>query len=90
MTKKDTLRSKTIDIIKCLLPKEEVARWESAKPSHRSRRNKTVGMMGIDVESYGSPIDDRKEYGSSTSLSSPSSAENVDSDGVSDSMDEFE
>ena len=43
-------------------------------------------MMGIDVDSDGAPIDNREEYGSSTS----SSAENVDSDGVSESMDEFE
>ena len=47
-------------------------------------------MMGINVDSDGAPIDNREEYGSSTSSSSPSSAENVDSDGVSNSMDEFE
>ena len=35
-------------------------------------------------------FDDREEYGSSTSSSSPSSVENVDSDGVLDSMDEFQ
>jgi len=90
LTKKDTLRSKTIDIIKSLLPKEEVARWESTKPSRRSRRNMTFEMMGIDVDSDGTPIDNREEYGSSTSSSTPSSAESVDSDGVLESMDEFE
>ena len=90
LTKKDTLRSKTIEIIKRLLPQPEVARWESVKPSRRSRRNMTSEMMGIDVDSDGAPIDNREEYGSSTSSSSPSSAENVDSDGVSESMDEFE
>ena len=50
----------------------------------------TSEMMGIDVDSDGAPIDNREEYGSSTSSSSPSSTENVDSDGVSESMDEFE
>jgi hypothetical protein len=90
LTKKDTLRSKTIEIIKRLLPQPEVAIWESVKPSRRSRRNMTSEMMGIDVDSDGAPIDNREEYGSSTSSSSPSSAENVDSDGVSESMDEFE
>ena len=47
-------------------------------------------MMGIDVDSDGAPIDNGEEYGSSKSSSSPSSAKNVDSDGVSESMDEFE
>ena len=90
LTKKDSLYSKTIEIIKKLFPKEEVGRWESAKPSHRSRRNMIVEMMGIDVDLDGAPIDNREEYGSSTSSSSPSFAENVDYDGVSNSMDEFE
>ena len=35
-------------------------------------------------------FDNREEYGSSTSSSIPSSTENVDSDGVSESMDEFQ
>ena len=60
LTKKDTLHSKTIDIIKKLLQKEEVTRWESANPSRRSRRNMTSEMMGIDVESYVAPIDNRE------------------------------
>ena len=90
LTKKDTLRSKTIEIIKKLLPKEEVARWDYAKPSRRSRRNMAAEMMGIDVDSDGTPIDNKEKYESSTSLSSPSTTENVDSDGVSESMDEFE
>ena len=50
LTKKDTLRSKTIDIMKNLCPKEEVARWGSAKPSRRSKINMTIEMMGIDVD----------------------------------------
>ena len=90
MTKKGTLHSKTLEIIKKLLPKEQVARWESPQPSRISRRNMTTEMMGIDVDSDGAPIDNREEYGSCTSSSIPSSAENVDSDGVSYSMDEFQ
>ena len=86
MTKKDTVHYNTIDIIKNLFPKEEVARWESAKPRCRSKRNMTYEIMGIVVDSDGAPIDNREEYGSS----SPSSAENVDSNGVSKSMDEYE
>ena len=90
LTNKKNLRSKNIEIIKKLFPKEEVARWESSKPSHRSRRNMRAEMMGINVDSDGAPIDNREEYGSSTSSSSPSFAENVYFDGVSYSMDEFE
>ena len=70
--------------------KKKVVRWESAKPRGKSRSNMIAEMMGIDVESNGLPIDNREEYGSSTSPSSPSSAKNVDFDGVSESMDEFE
>ena len=47
-------------------------------------------MMGIDVDSNGLPIDNREEYGSSTSSSNPSSIKNVHSDGVSNSTNEFE
>ena len=86
LTNKDTLISKTIYIIKSLFPKEEIARWESAKPSRRSIRNMTYEMMGIDVDSHGAPIDDRDEYGSSTSSYDHSSKQNVVSDGVSESM----
>ena len=90
LTKKDTLRSKTIEIIKKLFPKEEVTRWEYAKPSRSSKRNMTLEMMGINVESDGMPIDNREEYGASTSSLSHSLAENVHCDGVSESMDEFQ
>ena len=50
----------------------------------------TAKIMDIDADSNGAPIDNREEYRSSTPLSSPSSVENVDSYGVSKSMDEFE
>ena len=71
VTKKGTLRLKTLEIIKNLLPKEQVARWESPQPSRRSRRNMTTEMMGIDVDSDDAPTDNGEEYGSSTSSSSP-------------------
>ena len=47
-------------------------------------------MMDIYVDLDGAPIDNQEGHGSSTSSSSPSSIENVDSDGVTESMDEFE
>ena len=50
----------------------------------------TAEMMGIDVDSNGAPIDNKEEYGSSTSSSSSSSVENVNFDGVLESMDAFE
>ena len=50
----------------------------------------TSEMMGIDVDSDGAPIDNREEYGSSTSSSSPSSKDNVDSNGVAESGSEIE
>ena len=50
----------------------------------------TGEIMGIDVDLDGAPIDNREEYGSYTSSFSPSSTKNVYSDGVSDSMDEFQ
>ena len=50
----------------------------------------TSEMMGIDVKYDGAPIDNREEYGSSTSSSTPLSAKSVDSNGVFELMDEFE
>ena len=61
-----------------------------AKLSRRSRRNMPSEMMGIDVDWDGARIDNGEEYGSSTYSSTPSSIEDVDSYGVSESMDEFE
>ena len=43
-----------------VVAKHEVATWESTKPSCRSKRNMTAGMMGIDVDSNGAPIDNRE------------------------------
>ena len=42
----------------------------------------TAQMMGIEVYKDGAPIDNREEYRSSTSSSSPWYVENVDSHGV--------
>ena len=50
----------------------------------------TSEMMGIDVDSDGAPIDNREEYGSTTSSFTPSSVESVDFDWVLESMEEFE
>jgi len=86
LTKKGTLHSRTTNIIKRLLPQEITARWESAEPSHRSKRDLTSELLGVHVESDGEFIDNRKEYGSSKSSSNHSYEDNVDSDGISESM----
>ena len=46
LTKKGSLRFMTTYIIKRLLEKERVAKWESTKPIHRSK-NATTQMFGI-------------------------------------------
>ena len=50
----------------------------------------TSEMLGMYVDSDGAFIDNREEYGSSTSSSNHSYEDNVDSDDVSKSMDEFD
>ena len=50
----------------------------------------TYEMLGIHVDLDGPLVDNREEYGSSTSSSNHSSKDNVDYDGVSESMSEFE
>jgi len=47
-------------------------------------------MGGIHVDTNGGFIDNREEYGSSTSSSNHSSEDNVDSDGMLESMSQFE
>ena len=64
-------------------------RWESVEPSCRSRRLSKLEMVGMHVDSDGALVDEREEYGSSSSASSHSS-EDVDFDGVPDPMDDFE
>jgi hypothetical protein len=90
LTKRGTLRSRTIEIIKRLMPQEITARWEFVEPSRRSKRLSTFEMLGMHVDSYGAFIDNREEYGSSTSSSNHSSEDNVDVDGISESTSQFE
>jgi len=90
LTKKDTLRSRTTKIIKRFLPGKIIARWEPTKPSSRSGRNMTSEMLSMHVDSKGELVDYREEYGSSTSLYGHSSEDNVNFDGVSKSMSQFE
>ena len=90
LTKRGTLRSKTTDVIKRLLSQEINARWESVEPSRRSKRHLTSEMLGMHVDSDGAFIDNREEYGSSTSSSKHSSEDNVDSDGISETMSQSE
>jgi hypothetical protein len=90
LTKRGTLHSRTTNIIKRLLPQEITARWEFVEPSHRSKRILTSEMLGMHVDSDGAFIDNREEYGSSTSSSNHSSKDNVDFDGISESMSQSE
>jgi hypothetical protein len=47
-------------------------------------------MLGMHVDSDASFIDNIEEYGSSTSSSNHSSEDNVDSDGISETMNQSE
>ena len=89
LTKRGTLHFKTIDMLKKFLPEGTMLRWESAKPSHRCKRILKPEMVGMHIESDGTLVDERQKYGSSSTASSYSS-DNVDSDGVLDTMDDFE
>ena len=71
-----------IEIIKSFLPQEINARWDSVEPSCRYKMNLTCKMLGMHVDSYGAFIDNREEYGSSTSSFNHSSENNVDFDGI--------
>jgi hypothetical protein len=73
-----------------LLPQEINARWESFEPSHRSKRHLTSKMLGMHVDSDGAFIDNREEYGSSTSSSRHSSEDIVDSNGILETMSQSE
>ena len=79
----------TIEILKRLLPKGTVLRWESAKTTRRSRRILKPEMLGMHVDSNGALVDEREEYGTSFPASSHSS-EDVNSDGVQENMSDFE
>ena len=84
-----TLHFKTIDILKTLLLEGEMLRWEFAETSGRSRRILKPEMVGMHVDSDGALVDEREEYGTSSSASSHSS-EDVNSDGVQENMTDFE
>ena len=47
-------------------------------------------MVGMHVDSYGAFIDNREEYGSSTYSSNHSFEVNVESDGILETMSQFE
>ena len=89
LTKRGTLRFKTTEILKRLLPEGTVLTWDSAETSRRSRRLLKPGILGMHVDSDGALVDDREEYGTSSSASSYSS-EDVNSDGVQENMSDFE
>jgi hypothetical protein len=50
----------------------------------------TTEMLGMHVDSDGAFIDNKEEYGLSTSPSNHSSKDNVGSNGISKSMNQFE
>ena len=63
---------------------------EYVEPSRRSKRHLTSKMMGMHVDSDGAFIDNREEYRYSTSSSNHSSEDNVDSDGILETMSQYE
>ena len=89
LTKRGTLRFKTIEIVKRLLPEGTVLRWESAETSCRSRRILKPEMMGMHVDSDRALVDEREEYGTSSPPSNHSSGD-VNYDGVQENMSGFE
>ena len=89
LTKRGTLRFKMIEIMKRLLPEGTVLTWESPETSRRSRRILKPEMLGMHVDSDGALVDEREEYGTSSSASSDSS-EDVNSDGMQENMSDFE
>ena len=89
LTKRETLRFKTIEILKRLLPEGTVLTWESPETSRRSRRILKPEVLGMHVDLDGALVDEREEYGTSLSASSHS-YEDVNSDGVQENMSDFE
>ena len=80
---------KTIEILKRFLPEGTVLRWESVETSRRSRRILKLEMVVMHVDSNGALVDEREEYGTSSSASSHSS-EDVNYDGVQANIIDFE
>ena len=89
LTKRGTLRLKTINILKKFLPEQLLLRWDFVESSRRSTRHLNSEMVGMHIDSDGALVDEREEYGSSSSASSHSS-EDVGSDGVPEPMVDFE
>ena len=89
LTKRGAPHFKMIEIFKRLLPKGTMLRWEFAKTSRRSRRILKPEVLGMHVDSDGAMVDEREEYGTSSSESTHSS-EDVNSDGVHENMSDFE
>ena len=89
LTKRGNLQFKTIEILKRLLPEGTMLTWESAETSRRSRRILKPELLGMHVDSDGALVDEREEYGTSSSASSHSSKD-VNCDGVQENMSDFE
>jgi len=89
LRKRRTLRFKMIVILKRLLLEGTMLRWESVETNHRSRRILKPEMVGMHVDSDGALVDEREEYGTSSSAFSDSS-EDVNSDGMQENMSDFE
>ena len=89
LTKRGTLRLQTINILKKLLPEQLLLKWDSAEYRRRSTRILNSDMVGMHVDSDGAPVDEREEYGSSSSASNHSSKD-VYFDGVPEPMADFE
>ena len=89
LTKRGNIHFKTIEILKRFLPEGMVLRWESAETSRRSKRVLKLKMVCMHVDSKGALVDEREEYGTSSSASSHS-YEDVNSDGVQENMSDFE
>jgi len=89
LTKRGTLRFKTIEILKRLLLEGTMLRWESTETCHRSRIILKPEMVGMHVDSDGALVDEREEYETSLSASSHS-FEDVNFDGMQENMSDFE
>ena len=63
--------------------------WESPETNRRSKRILKPKMLGMHMDSDGALVDEREEYGTSSSASSHS-FEDVNSDGVPENMSDFE
>lgn len=90
LTKRGTLHFRTIEILKKLLLEETMLEMESVEPSCRSRILLKPETVGMHVDSDRELVDEREEYGSSSSTSSHSYEYVVDSNGVPEAMSDFE